>query len=216
MAGRVSGLAVFYATAGGVLLWSGFKGQTLAETIKAITSGNAAALAQKGSEAVGSPTLSTGSTSTSAPPTGSGSSSAGAALQSDLATGTAIPGVTTGVPAGVSAPAGTPAANKALGLLLAGTYGWAGSEWPYLESGWQEESGWNQHAANDPGDPYNHAYGIPQANPGTKMASAGSGWKTDPATQIRWGLQYIKETYGSPSKVPGWTPNGPGAGYVGY
>jgi hypothetical protein len=42
------------------------------------------------------------------------------------------------------------------------------------------------------------AYGIPQAMPGDKMASAGSDWQTDAATQIRWGLEYIKDTYGSP------------------
>ncbi len=201
MAGRVSGLAVFYATAGGILLWSGFKGQTLAETIKAITSGNAAALSQKGTETVGSPTV---------------SDSTGAAGGSDTAVTPSASSATAAASAPASDKAGTPAANKALGLLLAGTYGWAGSgQWPYLESGWQEESGWNQYAFNIPGD-YDAAYGIPQANPGTKMASAGSDWKTDPATQIRWGLQYIKETYGSPAQVPGWTPNGPGAGYVGY
>lgn len=125
----------------------------------------------------------------------------------------------TAVSAGAAAAEqhGTPGSNKALGLLMAGAYGWAGpGEWPYLESGWEEESGWNQFAANDIADPYNHAYGIPQANPGTKMASAGGAWKTSPAVQIRWGLKYIKDTYGSPSQVPGWTPGGPAGGYKGY
>ena len=42
------------------------------------------------------------------------------------------------------------------------------------------------------------AYGIPQALPGSRMASAGPDWQTNAATQIRWGLQYIKSTYGSP------------------
>jgi hypothetical protein len=127
-----------------------------------------------------------------------------------------IPGVTGGIPVGVAAK-GTPASNKALGLMMAAAYGWAGpGEWPYLESGWQEESGWNQFAANVQSDPYNHAYGIPQANPGSKMASAGSDWKSSPSTQIKWGLGYIKAEYGSPSQVPGWTPNGPASGYVGY
>ena len=118
---------------------------------------------------------------------------------------------------GGTAGGGTPEANKALGLLMAAAYGWSGpGEWPYLKSGWEEESGWNQFAANNPADPYNHAYGIPQANPGTKMASAGGAWKTSPAVQIRWGLKYIKDEYGAPSRVPGWTPGGPGSGYVGY
>lgn len=120
-----------------------------------------------------------------------------------------------GIPVGVAAQ-GSPSANKALGLMMATAMGWGGSEWPYLETGWQEESGWDQFAANDPSDPYNHAYGIPQANPGSKMATAGSDWKSSVTTQIRWGLTYIKETYGAPSRVPGWTPTGPAAGYVGY
>jgi hypothetical protein len=58
---------------------------------------------------------------------------------------------------------------------------------------WNRESGWVYDAENASG-----AYGIPQALPGSKMASAGADWETDPATQIRWGLGYIKEVYGNP------------------
>jgi resuscitation-promoting factor RpfB len=58
---------------------------------------------------------------------------------------------------------------------------------------WNRESGWVYDAENASG-----AYGIPQALPGSKMASAGADWATDPATQIRWGLGYIKEVYGNP------------------
>jgi hypothetical protein len=58
---------------------------------------------------------------------------------------------------------------------------------------WNRESGWVYDAENASG-----AYGIPQALPGSKMASAGSDWETDPATQIRWGLGYIKGIYGNP------------------
>lgn len=141
---------------------------------------------------------------------------------STAATKYAITG-TGGTPGGGSLPpesqvggGGSATANKALGRLLAAAYGWGGTEWAYLESGWQEESGWSTTAANVPSDPYNNAYGIPQANPGTKMASAGADWKTSAYTQIKWGLAYIKATYGSPSQVPGWTPNGPSSGYVGY
>jgi resuscitation-promoting factor RpfB len=189
--GRINGFSLAYTAVGGVVLWSGIKGETISATFRGLLSGQA-------------PSANTEQISTST------------ALQSDVDTGTSIPGVTVGIPAGVAA-GGTPTANKALGLLMAGAYGWAGSgEWPYLESGWEEESGWSQYAAYDPSDPYNSAYGIPQANPGTKMASAGSDWKTNPKTQISWGLSYIKATYGSPSQVPGWTPNGPAAGYVGY
>lgn len=119
---------------------------------------------------------------------------------------------------GVTPGSGQPAANVNTGKLLAAAYGWGpgSADWPYLYSGWMEESGWRTDAANVPSDPYNHAYGIPQANPGTKMASAGPDWKTSASTQIKWGLAYIKATYGRPSRVPGWTPNGPAPGYQGY
>jgi hypothetical protein len=58
---------------------------------------------------------------------------------------------------------------------------------------WNRESGWRYDAENASG-----AYGIPQALPGSKMASAGADWQTNPATQIRWGLTYIKQLYGNP------------------
>ncbi|RSS85139.1 transglycosylase SLT domain-containing protein [Streptomyces sp. WAC05950] len=56
------------------------------------------------------------------------------------------------------------------------------------------ESGWNHTATNASSG----AYGLVQALPGSKMASAGSDWKTNPATQIKWGLDYMNERYGSP------------------
>ncbi|MBN0044834.1 transglycosylase SLT domain-containing protein [Streptomyces actuosus] len=58
----------------------------------------------------------------------------------------------------------------------------------------QHESGWNVHATNSSSG----AYGLVQALPGSKMASAGSDWKTNPATQIKWGLNYMDARYGSP------------------
>jgi hypothetical protein len=101
--------------------------------------------------------------------------------------------------------------------MMAAAYGWGGGDnWAYLESGWEEESGWSTTAAFSKSDPYNNAYGIPQANPGTKMASAGADWQTSASTQIKWGLAYIKATYGSPAAVPGWSASGPLPGYVGY
>jgi Transglycosylase SLT domain len=62
-----------------------------------------------------------------------------------------------------------------------------------LNNIWERESGWVYNAQNPSG-----AYGIPQALPGSKMASAGPDWQTNPATQIRWGLGYIKSMYGDP------------------
>ena len=76
---------------------------------------------------------------------------------------------------------------------LLSTYGWSDSQFGCLDSLWIRESHWNVHAANPSG-----AYGIPQALPGSKMASAGSDWQDNPVTQIKWGLGYIQERYGSP------------------
>jgi hypothetical protein len=59
------------------------------------------------------------------------------------------------------------------------------------------ESMWKIDATN----PSSGAYGIPQALPGSKMASAGSDWRTNPATQIIWALDYMKKRYGSPCEA---------------
>jgi hypothetical protein len=72
--------------------------------------------------------------------------------------------------------------------------GWSDSEWPCLEPLWNNESGWRWNADN----PSSHAYGVPQALPATKMATAGTDWHENPATQITWGLSYISGRYGSP------------------
>ncbi|WP_082096408.1 G5 domain-containing protein [Demequina gelatinilytica] len=101
----------------------------------------------------------------------------------------------------------SPGTARALGQQMAADiYGWSGDQWSCLDALWQRESGWNPNAHN----PYSGAHGIPQALPGSKMASAGSDWATNPATQIRWGLGYIKGRYGTPcgawghSQSKGW------------
>ncbi|MET8580556.1 transglycosylase SLT domain-containing protein [Streptomyces collinus] len=69
----------------------------------------------------------------------------------------------------------------------------------------EHESGWNASATNSSSG----AYGLVQALPGSKMASAGSDWKTNPATQIKWGLDYMNSRYGSPAKAWSfWQANG--------
>ena len=73
-------------------------------------------------------------------------------------------------------------------------YGWSQSQFSCLQPLWFRESGWNVTAEN----PSSGAYGIPQALPGSQMASAGADWRTNAATQIRWGLNYIHSRYGSP------------------
>jgi hypothetical protein len=87
-------------------------------------------------------------------------------------------------------PSGT-AQQIAAGMVAA--RGWGGDQFSCLVSLWSKESGWRTDAANSSG-----AYGIPQALPGSKMASAGADWQTNPATQISWGLGYIAGVYGTP------------------
>jgi hypothetical protein len=103
-----------------------------------------------------------------------------------------------------SAPVPSGSAQSIAQAMLAAR-GWSG-QWTCLNSLWQRESGWNYQARNASSG----AFGIPQALPGSKMASAGADWATNPATQIRWGLSYIASTYGTPcaawahSQSSGW------------
>jgi hypothetical protein len=93
-------------------------------------------------------------------------------------------------PGSAPVPSGNP---QKIAEAMLGSYGWSSSQFGCLVSLWNTESGWDVHASNPSG-----AYGIPQALPGSKMASAGPDWQTNAATQIRWGLGYIKSLYGSP------------------
>jgi phage-related protein len=90
---------------------------------------------------------------------------------------------------------GTKGSNRQRGHSLMLQYGWPAAQWPALDRLWTRESGWNERAQN----PSSGAYGIPQALPGSKMSSVGVDWRVNPNTQIMWGLQYIKQRYGSPS-----------------
>jgi hypothetical protein len=90
-----------------------------------------------------------------------------------------------------STPSGSP---QQIAEQMLSQFGWSSSQFSCLQPLWAHESGWNVYASN----PGSGAYGIPQALPGSKMASAGPDWQSDAATQIRWGLQYIQGTYGSP------------------
>ena len=74
-------------------------------------------------------------------------------------------------------------------------------QWECLDELWQRESSWgtikNPHLAKNP---KSSAYGIPQATKG-KMAEQGADWKTNPITQIKWGMNYIKQRYETPCKA---------------
>ena len=87
----------------------------------------------------------------------------------------------------------TQADPRTLAKALMPLYGLASSEFSCVDNIWSQESGWNVHANN----PYSSAYGIPQALPGSKMSSAGPDWQNSAETQIRWGLGYIRDRYGS-------------------
>jgi resuscitation-promoting factor RpfB len=93
----------------------------------------------------------------------------------------------------VNAPAPDPGTAQSIAYGLLSAYGFATSQWGCLDDLWEAESGWVYNAENASG-----AYGIPQALPGSKMASAGPDWETDPTTQIKWGLGYIQSVYGTP------------------
>jgi len=125
-------------------------------------------------------------------------------------------GTSTGKP-GKPIPAGPPncdasnfknpnAANKSTGCKLLSEFGFGLEQMSCLEKLWIRESQWNPAARN----PSSGAGGIPQALPMSKMSKFGSDYATNPATQIRWGLDYIKGRYGSPcgawahSESTGW------------
>lgn len=78
--------------------------------------------------------------------------------------------------------------------MAASKYGWTGAEWTCVDKIITQESTWRVTATN----PSSGAYGLVQALPGSKMASAGSDWRTNPATQLKWGFGYIEDRYGTP------------------
>ncbi len=109
------------------------------------------------------------------------------------------PAVPPGPPAVVvpSVPGGAvndPAGAKSYASGRLGSFGWSQDQFLCLAQLWTKESNWLTTATN----PSSGAYGIPQALPPGKYASAGSDWLTSYRTQIEWGLGYIRERYGSP------------------
>ncbi|HSF99126.1 MAG TPA: hypothetical protein VLA55_10575 [Ornithinibacter sp.] len=97
---------------------------------------------------------------------------------------------------------------KAAARQLMPEFGFGAGQWSCLDRLWIGESGWKWNAEN----PSSGAYGIPQSLPARKMATMGSDYRTNPVTQIRWGLDYIKKSYGTPcnaldkwnSRYPHW------------
>lgn len=90
----------------------------------------------------------------------------------------------------------SPSQNRNLGLSILKNMGWD-NYWGAVDYIFQHESSWNHHAQNRSSG----AYGIPQSLPGSKMKSQGADWRTNPVTQIYWGLNYMKSRYGNPNKA---------------
>lgn len=78
--------------------------------------------------------------------------------------------------------------------MMRNLYGWGEDQFACYDAIIMRESRWNPYADN----PHSSAYGIPQALPGSRMAAFGADWRTNPATQIRWGLDYVDQRYGTP------------------
>lgn len=99
-----------------------------------------------------------------------------------------------------------PGTARAIGLQMTLARGWDEAQFACLDALWSKESGWRVDAHNASSG----AHGIPQALPGSKMATAGADWETNPATQIAWGLGYIAGRYATPcgawghSQSSGW------------
>lgn len=90
---------------------------------------------------------------------------------------------------------GSYSGNRRTACNLLGSFGFSTGQMSALDQLWDHESGWNHRAEN----PSSGAYGIPQALPGSKMGSVAADWRTNPVTQITWGLGYIKDRYGTPA-----------------
>ncbi|MBF4992809.1 hypothetical protein ITX31_01615 [Arthrobacter gandavensis] len=96
--------------------------------------------------------------------------------------------------AAASVPVDDPAGAKAYAASVLSSHGWDASQMTCLDTLWNKESEWLTSATNASSG----AYGIPQALPGTKLATAGGDWQTNYRTQVNWGLTYIESRYGTP------------------
>jgi hypothetical protein len=120
-------------------------------------------------------------------------------ITSDPSSGTSTSGTTGGTGITTTPPPSNPTAAEATAQSMLASFGFGSDQYTCLYDLWNRESGWNVYAEN----PSSGAYGIPQSLPGEKMASAGADWQTNAATQISWGLGYIKSVYGTPCNAWG-------------
>ncbi|MFC6714954.1 hypothetical protein [Branchiibius cervicis] len=88
----------------------------------------------------------------------------------------------------------SPAQAQRMARSMLAAYGWSQTQWPCLNKLWTQESSWMTTAEN----PSSGAYGIPQSLPAGKMATVGADYRTNTRTQLTWGMQYVRDAYGSP------------------
>lgn len=142
---RINGFTVAYTAVGGVILWSGIKGETLSDTFKGLLSGQPP---NQNQQQIGSPSIGVSNSSSS---------------------GTTVP------PGNTGATGGNAAANQAIAKILAAPYGWStGTEWADLVSLWNQESGWSTTAEN-PSGAYGIPQALPATKmPASAQKSGGS------------------------------------------
>lgn len=191
MAGDVNIVAVAGVTTGVLFVYAGIKGKSFLATIQTVVKGQSPA-------SVGVANPITGSYVTQPLGTGTGLSGGGS---------TQIGAISSGITGGPS-PSGSgaglsPSQYQAYAFSLFPHYGWGADQEQPLISLWNRESGWDPTAyfpsTHTTNPDNNHAFGIPQALPADKMAAAGSDWRTNGFTQIRWGLSYISQVYHNPA-----------------
>ena len=118
------------------------------------------------------------------------STSVGAVFSSDLA-------LVSSISASVEMARTPEGAKEVAEIILTEEYGFGESQFECLDSLWTRESHWNYKAHNY----RSGAHGIAQALPAEKMSVVGTDWRTNPVTQIRWGIRYITMRYDTPCKA---------------
>ena len=118
------------------------------------------------------------------------STSVGAVFSSDLA-------LVSSISASVEMARTPDGAKEVAEIILSEEYGFGESQFECLDSLWTKESHWNYKAHNY----RSGAHGIAQALPAEKMSVVGTDWRTNPVTQIRWGIRYITMRYDTPCKA---------------
>ncbi len=125
---------------------------------------------------------------------------AGAARTSGSVSPASVIGTVSGSPSTVTVAATAAPHDRTprqIARSLLDRFHWRRWQFRYLNLLWARESGWDRYASN----PCSGAYGIPQALPGSKMASAGPGWQSNVRTQILWGMRYITGRYRTPYRA---------------